>query len=165
MSYYTVFDEVESILTATSTAATLVAADAVLVHNFSSGRKFQTVVGSVGSQQAISTSSSTGTNLPAYGVSFLQMGTGGTSATQYILNDPPSKGLVKIIYMSSTTSTANLIYCQSTGTVIYTTGANTANSINIQGAGAGGVTLTSVSTTQWVLLSKMGTVATTLTTV
>ncbi len=165
MSYYTVFDQVESVLTATSTAATLVAADAVLVHNFSSGRKFQTVVGSVGSQQAISTSSSTGTNLPAYGVSFLQMGTGGSSATQFILNDPPSKGLLKIIYMSSTTSTANLIYCQSTGTTIYTTGAATANSINIQGAGAGSITLTSVSTTQWALLAKTGTVATTLTTV
>ncbi len=165
MSYYTIFDQLEAVVTSTTTAATLVASDPVLVHNNATGKKFQTTVGCFGSQQAISTSSSTGTNLPPYGVSFLQMGTGGTSATQYILNDPPSKGLLKIIYMSSTTSTANLIYCQSTGTVIYTTGANTANSINIQGAGAGGVTLTSVSTTQWLLLSKMGTVATTLTTV
>ncbi len=164
MSYYTVFDT-EAVVTSTTTNNTMIASDLVLVHSVAGNKKYQSTVGCFGSQQAISTSSSTGTNLPPYGVSFLQMGTGGSSATQFILNDPPSKGLLKIIYMSSTTSTANLIYCQSTGTTIYTTGAATANSINIQGAGAGSITLTSVSTTQWALLAKTGTVATTLTTV
>ena len=166
MSFYTVFDVAESLITSTTTAtATLVNTDAVLVHNVSSGKKFQSTIGQMGSMQAVSTSSSTGTLLPPYGTSFLQMGTAGTSATVFILADPPSKGLVKTVWFTSTTSTGNLVTCQGTGTFIYTTGANTANSFNVQGSGAGGVQLVAVSTAQWVLTGKYGTVATTLTTV
>ncbi len=167
MSYYTIFDQAEAVVTSTTTNATLISTDAMLVHNLASGKKFQTVVGQVGALQAISTSSSTATVLPPYGLSFLQMGTAGTSATQFILADPPSKGLVKTIFMTSTTSTYNVILTQSTGAQIFSSGTAllTSNTINIQGAGSGGVTLQSISTSAWVLLGKFGTIATTLTTV
>ena len=165
MSWYTVFDQNEALVTSTTTNNTLVSTDAVLVHSIAGNKKYQTTVGQIGNLEAISTSSSTATILSPYGMSFLQMGTGGTSATHYILADPPSKGLTKTVWFTSTTSTANLVTCQGTGTFIYTTGANSGNSFNVQGSGAGGVTLTSVSTTQWVLVGKYGTIATTLTTV
>ncbi len=164
MSYYTIFDQQEALITSTTTTV-LASTDAVLIHSAGSGKKYQGTVGAVANLQAISTSSSTATTLSPYGMSFLQMGTAGTSATQYILADPPAKGLTKTVFFTSTTSTANLVTCQGTATFIYTTGANTGNSFNVQGSGAGGVTLTSVSTTQWVLVGKYGTIATTLTTV
>ena len=161
MSYYTKFADVESLLTSTTTGTIMASTDAILVTSVSGGRPFQTTAGQVGCFQSVSTATSTGTTLPPYGLSFLAMGTAGTSATAYILADPTARGLVKTVYFSSTTSTANLVTVASTAvTTIVSTGGSANTSVTVQGSGAGGFTLESLSTTVWVLTSKIGTVAT-----
>ena len=161
MSYYTKFADVEALLTSTTTASIMASTDAVLVTSVSGGGPRQSTVGAVSCLQSVSTTSSTATTLPNYGLSFLAMGTGGTSATAYLLADPTAKGLVKTVYFSSTTSTANLVTVVSTGvTTIVSTGGSANVSVTVQGSGAGGFTLESLSTTVWVLTSKIGTIAT-----
>jgi hypothetical protein len=161
MSYYTKFADVEALLTSTTTGTVIASTDAVLITSVSGGRPFQTTPGQIGCIQSVSTTSSTATTLPNYGLSFIPLGTAGTSATAWLLADPTAKGLVKTVYFSSTTSTANLVTVVSTGvTTIVSTGGSANTSVTVQGSGAGGFTLEAMSTTVWVLTSKIGTIAT-----
>lgn len=156
MSWYTIFDQQEILLTSTTTSVSA-STDALLIHNVGAAKKYQTTVGQVNALMNVSTSTSTATNLPPYGLSFLNPGTGGTTVA-WLLTDPPVKGLVKTVWISSTTSTANTVATQ--GATIYTTANATAVSVTIQGSGAGGFQLVSLSTAQWFLLGSRGTVGT-----
>ena len=154
MSFYTEFGVAESLLTSTTTAATLASTDGILAWDVATNKPWQTTAGQVGSIMTVSTSSSTATALQPYGMSVLTT----ASSAAWTLTDPPVKGLSKILFVSTTTSTNNQIVTQ--GATIQTTAANTATTITIQGSGAGFVDLTSVSTSVWLLGAKGGTIAT-----
>lgn len=162
MSYYTKFADVESLLTSTTTGTVMASTDAILVAKSTSGVPFQTTPGQVGGFQTITTATSTATVLPPYGLSLISLGTAGTSGTGWLIQDPPTRGLVKTVWCTTSTSTATAFTVQSTAvTSIMTTAATTtATVVTVQGSGAGGFTLVSLSTSQWVLIGKQGTIGT-----
>lgn len=156
MSYYTKFADVEALLTSTTTGTILASTDALLVTSVSGGRPFQSTPGQIGSIMTVSTSSSTSTVLPPYGVSVLT----GASSSAWTLADPTVRGLIKLIISSSSSSTGQLVTVASTSvTTILSSGGGTNTSVTFQGSGAGFVELVALSTTQWAQVSKTGTIA------
>ena len=105
MSWYTIFDEQESLLTS-STTTVLGSTDVVLVHSYVDGRKHQVPVAVVGSggTATISSCLTTATAIPNVGITLLKS-TAGSSAA-WTLTDPTAAGQVKTLaFVSSTTST------------------------------------------------------------
>jgi hypothetical protein len=63
------------------------------------GRKAEFLVGPDGMRHGVTTAETTGTTVPAYGVSFLN-GTSAASSSVYVL-DPPIPGVLKTVVFSS----------------------------------------------------------------
>jgi len=160
MSWYTIFDQQEALITSTTTAATPVSTDLLLVHNQATGKKFATTAAAVvqaGMFGAVTTatSNSTATNIIPTGVTILKS-TGGSS-TQWLLTDPTAVGQVKqLIFLSSTTST--LYAVQTVAASIQCTGGSSANLMNFASTATGayvnwgqGVTMVSLTTTSWII--------------
>ncbi len=112
MSYYTVFDQVESLLT-TTTTATLASTDLLIVHNAASGRKFATTVGALGplggsvtgAVASQATTLTTATNITPSGFTLLK--STGASTSAWLLTDPTAVGQYKTIFCNSTTTSTN----------------------------------------------------------
>ena len=164
MSFYTKFQDVESILSATSTSATLGATDVVLGFSFTDGRAHAIPVSQLSAPGigTIATTNSTATNIGNQGLTLIKS-TGGSSCG-WTLTDPTQAGQVKtLVFASSTTSTAY---------VVTTVAASIASSagfsglfVNLGSTATGqcintgiSVTLASLSSTQWIVIGKNGNV-------
>ena len=162
MSSYYSFDQAEALLTSTTTAATMVSTDAIIVHNVATNKKFQTTPGALASQMLVTTNATTntsGTAISPYGVTKLLFAPA-TALTSFAwqLQDPPSAGLCKIIYMSSTTSSGNIVnFVSATGLTSAISNAAFVAMGTAAAATVGGGTfieLTSVSTSVWLITGK-----------
>lgn len=161
MSYYTIFDQAEALLTSTTTSV-MVSTDAVIVHNVGSSKKYQSTVGAVACTWPVTTNATTltsGTAISPYGVTQLLF-TPATALTSFAwqLQDPPAAGLGKILFMSSTTSSGNIVNFVSA--TAKTTAASNAAFVGFGTAATatvgGGtfVELTSISTSVWLVTGK-----------
>ncbi len=143
MSYYTKFQDVESILSATSTSATLGATDVLLGFSFTDGRAHQVPVGSVASGGSFQTlTSSTAVNISGFGLTNCTVSITGT----YLLSAAPGPGVLKTITSSST----GTITITCSGASLSSTGAINGGTITMTGAAAesvGSITLLSVGAT------------------
>lgn len=160
MSWYTVFDQLETTLTSSSTAtAVLSPTDLTIVHNNATGRKFAVPVRDIANPgvATIATTLTTATNIGPTGITLLKS-TGGTSC-DWLLTDPSGPGYVKTLaFVSSTTSTRFSVSpvaasIQSTaglsGTMVNFGTTATGTFIN---AGQS-VTMVSLSTTSWAVIA------------
>ena len=161
MSWYTIFDEQEAVVTSTTTAAILNPADPVLVHNVATGKKFQTTVGAVACLQAINTtlatSLTTATALAPYGISIISAQATNLTSLGWALADPPVAGLAKTVICASSTS-SGLIVTPVSATISTSAGsAGAFLGFGVAGAAAVGklyVELTSLSTSNWMVTGK-----------
>ena len=154
MSYYTKFADVESLLTSTTTSATLAATDAVLVTNVSAGHPFQSTPGAIaqmpwtGAQTL--TSASTGTNILANGLTVLQS----SNAVSYLLTAPTVAGQFK--YITSTSSAVITVVCSAAS--LMSSGSAAGSQLVFNSAGAaisgGAACLVSVGSTRWVAFNS-----------
>jgi len=143
MSWYTIFDEQETLLTSTTTTV-LASTDVMLVHSSVDGRKHQTPVSYIGSapQTFQTLTSSTAVNINGFGATNMTVAITGT----YILSAAPGPGYLKTL----TSSTTGTITITASGANISSTGAINGTTITMTGAAAqsvASVTLISVGTT------------------
>ncbi len=162
MSYYTVFDQVESLLTTTTTAATLASTDLLIVHNAATGRKFAVTAGTLGPLGGLTavqaTTLTSATNLTPTGTSFIKS-TGGSTAA-WLLTDPTAIGQVKTIFCNSSTTSTNW-QVNTVAASIQCTGSSSANQIAFGSTATGAfvnfgtsVTLVSQTTTSWIVFAQ-----------
>ena len=160
MSSYYIYDEVEALLTSTTTSI-LGSSDALIVHNVATNKKYQTTPGSVSAQEQVtfaSTLTSTTTLISPYGTTIFKS-TGGSSAV-WVLADPTSVGLTKTLVLgTTTTSTYYTIIPQSA--TIGSTAAAGGSLINLGSTATGSnqansVTVTAQTTALWLVISKNG---------
>ena len=151
MSWYTIFDEQESLLSTTSTGATLASTDALLIHNVGAGKKFQTTPRDITSMAGVAvqtlTSASTATNINYFGLTVIQS----SNALQYVVSAPAVPGIYKTI---TTTSTATItVLCS--GASLTSSGAGSGSQFVFNSAGGSvvgsGASMVSVGTTRWVM--------------
>lgn len=149
MSYYTKFQDVETVVTSSSTANLMRATDPILIYSSALSRPGQSTVSSVSCMIAVSTSSSTASVIANSGMQVL------TSAANasYQLADPAQKGQVVSIFNTSTTSTAITITPVS-ATISGTESTAGAAATLIFKAGPGNVELTALSTSQWLVTAR-----------
>ncbi len=141
MSYYTVFDQVESLLT-TTTTATLASTDLLIVHNAATGRKFATTVGAlgplagsiVGAVASQATTLTTATNITNSGFTLVK--STGASTSNWLLTDPSAVGQVKTIFCNSTTTSTNWGVTTVAASIQCTAGTS-ANQINFASTATG----------------------------
>ena len=161
MSYYTKFQDVEVLIT-TSSTGTLGSTDVLL--GFSNTLKTPVQVtlaaagqggATYGSAASVATTNTTGTNIGPSGMTILKS-TGGSSSS-WLLTDPTAVGQVKtLVFLSSTTST---LYAVATAAAsIQCTGGSSVNLINFASTASGvyvnwgqGVTMVSLTTTSWIV--------------
>lgn len=171
MSYYTKFQDVETLLTSSSTGTIMGSTDVLLGFSNTSKTPVQVTVGSIGllggtygnntpasvGAASVATTNTTATNIPNTGLTLLKS-TGGSSS-QWLLTDPTAVGQVKqLIFLSSTTSTQYVV--QTVAASIQCTGGSSANLINFASTATGayvnwgqGITMVSVSTTAWIVIN------------
>jgi hypothetical protein len=119
------------------------------------------LVGAEAVKPYVSSAETTAANLPAYGVSILTTGAGGSTNTLYKL-DPPIPGVSKTIVIASTNTATNMITVQtSTGaTVCFTSSAgSTFCTISSSGGSQSAFTLVGINSTQWGTVSPLTTAA------
>ena len=146
MSFYTKFQDVEALLTSTTTTV-LASTDAVLVFSQSASKPYQSTVSALlsaptGGTAFQSLTSSTAVNINGFGVTNLGVSITGT----YILSAAASPGVLKTI----TSSTTGTITITCSGATLSSTGAINGSTITMTGAAAqivGSITLMSVGTT------------------
>ena len=165
MSYYSIFDEQEPVVTSTSTGGTILqSADIILVHSTVSGRKAQSTIGSAQSLAAVTfatTAQSTTTFVSPYGTTIFKS-TGGSSAV-WVLSDPPTVGLIKtLVFGSSSTSTNFGIVPQSA--TISAPQVAASSLVNLGSTGTSqnwgnSATLTAQTTSLWVVTAHSSTIA------
>ena len=156
MSYYTKFQDVESILSGTSTA-TLGSTDVVLGFSFTDGKAHQMMVGHVGAAGGLQTltSASTATNIVPNGITTINS----SNALSYLLTAPTAAGagFMKTIVTSSTA----VITVVCSGASLSSTGAINGTQFILNSAGGalsgGGIQLASVGSTRWITVGYSGT--------
>lgn len=146
--------------TAGSSTTLLSPDDPVLVH--SSGNDFtgNAYVGGISCLVKVTqaTSATTGTNISSYGVTTLGSSSG--PITAWLLDAPRRSGVVKVI-TSIATSTANTVTTESTASANFvSTSTWLGTTITFQVPGDT-VQLVSLSTSQWLVTDRTGTILTT----
>ena len=156
MSSYYSFDQAEALLTSTTTAATMVSTDAIIVHNVATNKKWQTTPGAVAAQGFGTPSATTATSatviLP-YGITQLVFAPA-TALTSFAwqLQDPPSAGLMKTLIQSTTTSTQNQVnFVSATGR---STDGQALVSVGFSNVGTPYIELQSISTSVWAVVGR-----------
>jgi hypothetical protein len=148
MSWYTIFDQQESLLTSTTTN-TIASTDALIIHNVASGKKYQTTPSAVAqapwsSIQSL-TSASTATNILPSGITTIAS----SNALQFLLTAPSGAGQFKVITSSSTAVVT--VLCSAAN--LLSSGGSNGSQFIFNGAGAaisgGAVELVSIGTTRW----------------
>ncbi len=161
MSYYTKFQDVETLISSSSTG-TMGSTDVLLGYSNTLNRPVQIRVDAVaqglanyGAAASVATTNTTATTIPAGGLTLLKS-TGGSSAS-WLLADPTFVGQQKqLVFLSSTTST---LYAVATvAASIQCTGGSSVNLINFASTASGtyvnwgqGVTMVSLTTTSWIV--------------
>ena len=150
MSFYTKFQDAETVVTSTTTANLLGTSDPVLVYSGALKRAGQATAGTVATLWPVAptaTSATTATNLPNYGQSVLAS----SVVTAWLINDPTAKGQIISIFNTSSTSTANNVNTVS-ATIVAT---DTQSGITF-GFGKSGAYLEAValSTSQWLVTGR-----------
>jgi len=161
MSSYYIFDEVEALLTSTTTA-TLQSTDAVILHSVSSNKKYQSTPGAINAQEQVTfatTTQSTTTFVTNYGTTIFKS-TGGSSAV-WVLADPTSVGVTKTLVLGTTTTSTNYSIVPQSATIGSTAAAG-GSLVNLGSTATGSnqansVTLTAQTTSLWLVISKNGT--------
>ena len=157
MSFYTIFDEQEVLLTSTTTTV-IGSTDAVLVHSNVAGKKYQTTISALlaGPSSLQTLTSSTAVNINSFGITNCTVGITGT----YILSAAPAPGYVKTI----TSSSSGTITITCSGASLSSTGAlnGSTSTMNSGGAAVGcsSITLVSVGTTpstRWIPIAYSST--------
>ena len=131
-----------------------------------SGRTFDLLLGPEALKQYVSSSETTSTNLPPYGVSILTTGAGGSTCTLYKL-DPPIPGVEKTIVIVSTNTATNMVYVQTStaATICFTsTAGSTLCTISSSGGSQTAFKMVGVNSTQWGTVSPLTTAVYGLTT-
>ena len=162
MSYYTKFQDVESILSATSTTV-LGSTDVVLGYSFTDNKAHAIPVSYIyaGGTASVATTNSTATAIANTGLTLLKS-TAGTSSA-WTLSDPTAALQLKTIaFVSSTTSTAFTV--TTVAASIGSTASFTGTLINFGSTATGAmcnagnsVTLVSLTSTQWQVIEVKGT--------
>ncbi len=154
MSYYTKFQDVESLLTS-STTTVLGSTDVVFGFSYTDNKPHQILIGQAGAGGTLQTltSASTATNITPSGITTIQS----SNALSYLLTAPTGSGFMKTIVTSSTaviTVVTSLASLSSTGAIN-----GTQFILNSAGAAlsGGGISLASVGTTRWVTVGYSGT--------
>lgn len=169
MSFYTKFQDVETLITSSSSGS-LGSTDVLLAYSNTLKGPVQVTLATVGlggtygglgaaspGAASVATSATTATNIGPTGLTLLKS-TGGSS-TQWLLTDPTAVGQVKeLIFLSSTTST--LYAVQTVAASIQCTGGSSANLVNFASTATGayvnwgqGITMVSQSTTSWIVIN------------
>ena len=161
MSYYTKFQDVEVLITTSSTGI-LGSTDVLLGFSNTLAKPVQVTLAmagqggaTYGSAASVATTNSTATSIPAGGLTILK--STGASSSQWQLSDPTFVGQVKqLVFLSSTTST--LYAVQTASASIQCTGGSSVNLINFASTASGayvnwgqGVTMVSLTTTSWIV--------------
>jgi hypothetical protein len=159
MSFYTKFQDVESVLTASSTA-TLGATDVVLGFSYTDNKPHQVPIASISPFGGITTATtnSTATTISNQGLTLLKS-TGGSSCS-WLLADPTQTGQLKmLVFASSTTSTLYAVApvaasiessASFSGTLINFASTATGAMINAGNS----VTLVSLTSTSWLVIGR-----------
>ena len=153
MSYYTKFQDVETVITSSSTANLLKATDPVLVYSSALTHHAQTTLSQFNSLMGVSTSSSTASPLANNGMSVINS----AAVASYQLADPAQKGQVIFIFNSSTTSTAITVTPISATISASESTAGQASAIVFK-AGPASIELTALSTSLWLATGRSGSI-------
>ena len=157
MSFYTVFEQSEVLLTSTTTTV-MGSTDAVLVHSNSANKKYQTTLGAAAAQgavQAVTTSTPAGAVLPyllPYGTSII---TAAATGAAVFMPAPPAAGIYKSIVMGATSTSTGfqVVSSSSASCAIFTTGTSTNTIVprlqTILGQNSAYIDLVSLSTFAW----------------
>ena len=131
MSWYTIFDEQEGLLTSTTTTV-ISPADYVLVHSNTDQKKHKALVGGIQGFTPFTTSTSTAAPIPAVsGSVVVTAATSNAAIAEFMLSTPAAAGIVMNFFNSSSTST--FIAIQSESTVV--------NFFSPQGTAGGSATM------------------------
>jgi hypothetical protein len=159
MSFYTKFADVETVLSATSTAV-LASTDVILAFSNTDSKMHQVPIAYVAPFAAptTATTATTATNISNIGLTLLKS-TGGSSVS-WLLADPTAAGQVKtLVFASSTTSTLYAVApvaasiqssASFSGTLINFASTATGSGINMGNS----VTLLSLSSTAWLVIGR-----------
>ncbi len=154
MSYYTKFQDVESLLTS-STTTVLGSTDVVFGFSYTDLKPHQLLIGQIGAGGTLQTltSATTATNLTPSGMTTIQS----SNALSFLLTAPTGTGFIKTCVTSSTA----VITVVCSGASLSSTGAINGTQFILNSAGAalsgGGIQLASVGTTRWVTVGYSGT--------
>ena len=149
-----------TIVTSTTTAALLTADDPVLIHSTENDFTGNAYVGGISSLVKVTqaTSATTATNISSFG--FTTLGSSSGPITTWLLDAPRRSGITKTI-TSIATSTANKVTTESTASANFvSTSTWLGTTITFQVPGDT-VKLVSLSTSQWLVTDRTGTVLTT----
>jgi len=157
MSFYTVFEQNEVLLTSTTTTV-MGSTDLAIVHSNSANKKYMTTLGAASAQgavQSVTTATGAGTIFPSllpYGTSIITAAaTGGVN----IMPAPPAAGIYKSIMMGATSTSTGfqIISSSSASCQIYTTGTSTNTIVprlqTLLGQNSAYIDLISLSTSAW----------------
>ena len=132
MSWYTIFDEQEPLLTSTTTTV-IGPGDWVLVHSVSDSKKHKAPVGNVQGYNAFSTSTSSSVNIPAVsGNVVVTSATSNAALALQMLSTPAAAGIVMNFFNSSSTSTFNTVQSESTVVNFFMPGATAGGGATMQ---------------------------------
>ena len=133
MSFYTKFNDVEPLLTSTTTQTGPNAADTFLCFSASDNRYHKTTFGAMGptaSYTPITTSTSTASPIPATNGSVVVTA---AASAQFMLSTPAAAGIAMNFFNSSSTSTWTAIMSESTSVTFF----GNANPVFTAGGGLG----------------------------
>ena len=132
MSWYTIFDEQESLLTSTTTTV-ITPADWVLVHSNTDQKKHKALVGGIQGYTAFTTSTSSSVNIPAISGNVVVTAATSNAAIAYsMLSTPAAAGIVMNFFNSSSTSTFNTVQSESTVVNFFMPGATAGGGATMQ---------------------------------
>lgn len=158
MSWYTIFDEQESVISSTTTSV-MGATDVLLGHSYVTGKKHQIPVQSAlaGPETLqVLTSATTATNLNPFGVTSIQS----SNALSFLMSAPLANNTSYSKIVVTTSTAVITVVCS--GASLYSTGSGAGGSqfiFNSAGASlaGGGISLASVGTTRWVTVGYSAT--------
>jgi hypothetical protein len=157
MSFYTVFEQNEVLLTSTTTTV-MASTDLAIVHSAGGNRKFYTTLGAASAQgafQSVTTATGSGATFPSllpYGTSII---TAAATGAVVFMPAPPAAGIYKSIVMGATSTSTGfqIISSSSASCQIYTTGTSTNTIVprlqTLLGQNSAYIDLISLSTSQW----------------
>ena len=157
MSFYTVFEQSEVLLTSTTTTV-MASTDLAIVHSASANKKYFTTLGAAACQtafQSVTTSTPAGAVLPSllpYGMSII---TAAATGAAVFMPPPPAAGIYKSIVMGATSTSTGfqVVSSSSASCAIFTTGTSTNTIVprlqTLFGQNSAYIELVSLSTFAW----------------